>query len=36
MRSEKEMLDLILETAKQDDRIWIVILSDSRANPNSP
>lgn len=36
MRSEQEMLELILNTAKNDDRIRAVILNGSRANPNSP
>ncbi len=35
MRTEREMLDLILDTARQDDRIRAVILSGSRANPDS-
>ncbi len=34
MRTEREMLDLILETARQDDRIRAVILNGSRVNPN--
>lgn len=36
MRSEQEMLDLILETARQDDRIRAVIISGSRTNPDAP
>jgi aminoglycoside 6-adenylyltransferase len=36
MRSEQEMLDLILDTARNDDRIRAVILNGSRANPNAP
>jgi aminoglycoside 6-adenylyltransferase len=36
MRSEQEMLDLILNTAKNDDRIRAVIMNGSRANPNAP
>jgi aminoglycoside 6-adenylyltransferase len=36
MRSEKEMLDLILNTAKNDERIRAVIMNGSRANPNAP
>src|SRR5512140_1551248 len=36
MRSESEMLDLILETARQDERIRAVILNGSRANPHAP
>ena len=35
MRSEREMLDLILETARADERIRAVILSGSRANPEA-
>ena len=33
MRSDKQMLNLILETAMTDDRIRIVIMNGSRANP---
>ena len=36
MRSEREIFDLILETARQDERIRAVILNGSRANPDSP
>lgn len=36
MRSEQEILELILNTAKNDDRIRAVILNGSRANPNAP
>ncbi len=36
MRSEQEMFDLILATARQDERIRAVILNGSRANPNAP
>ncbi len=36
MRGEEEMLDLIVGTARKDDRIRAVILSGSRANPNAP
>jgi aminoglycoside 6-adenylyltransferase len=36
MRSEQQMLDLILTTAKEDDRIRAVIMNGSRANPNAP
>ena len=36
MRSEQEMLDLILRTAQNDDRIRAVIQNGSRANPNAP
>lgn len=35
MRSEKEMMDLILNTAKEDERIRAVILNGSRTNPNA-
>ena len=34
MRTEKEMMDLILTTAKEDERIRAVIMNGSRANPN--
>ena len=36
MRSEQEMLDLIVGTARDDDRIRVVIMNGSRANPNAP
>ena len=36
MRSEAEMLGLILSTAREDERIRAVILNGSRANPNAP
>ncbi len=36
MRSEREMLDLILETARKDERIRAVMMNGSRANPNAP
>ena len=35
MRSDKEMMDLILSIAREDDRIRAVILNGSRANPNA-
>ena len=35
MRSEQEMVDLIIETARQDERIRVVLLNGSRANPNA-
>jgi aminoglycoside 6-adenylyltransferase len=35
MRSEKEMMDLIMNTAKEDDRIRAVIMNGSRTNPNA-
>jgi aminoglycoside 6-adenylyltransferase len=36
VRSEREMVDLILETALKDERIRVVLLNGSRANPNAP
>jgi len=36
MRSEQAMLDLILNTARADERVRAVILNGSRANPNAP
>ena len=36
MRSEQEMLDLILNTVQDDDRIRVVIMNGSRTNPNAP
>ncbi len=36
MRSEQEMLDLIIHTAKDDDRIRAVIMNGSRVNPSAP
>jgi len=36
MRTEKEIFGIILNTAKEDDRIRAVILNGSRANPNAP
>lgn len=36
MRSEGQMYDLILSTARDDERIRAVILNGSRANPNAP
>jgi aminoglycoside 6-adenylyltransferase len=35
MRSEQEMLELILSTARQDERVRAVIMNGSRANPNA-
>ncbi|GEL77858.1 aminoglycoside 6-adenylyltransferase [Tenuibacillus multivorans] len=35
MRSEKEMMDLILGTAREDDRIRAVWMNGSRTNPNA-
>jgi aminoglycoside 6-adenylyltransferase len=36
MRSEKEILDLLLQTARGDDRIRAVVLNGSRASPTAP
>ncbi len=36
MRSEQEMLELIIDTAKNDELIRAVIMNGSRANPNAP
>lgn len=36
MRREKEMYDLILNTARSDERVRAVILDGSRANPDAP
>lgn len=36
MRTEQEMLELILDTAREDERIRAVIMNGSRANPNAP
>lgn len=36
MRTEKEMMDLILTTAQNDDRIRAVYMNGSRTNPNAP
>jgi len=36
MRSEQEMLDLILGTARADERIRAVIMNGSRTNPDAP
>ena len=36
MRSEREMLELILSVAERDERIRVVIMNGSRANPNAP
>lgn len=33
-RTETEMMNLILSTAKEDERVRAVILNGSRANPN--
>ncbi|HSF81233.1 MAG TPA: aminoglycoside 6-adenylyltransferase [Anaerolineales bacterium] len=36
MRSEQAMYELILQTARNDERVRAVILNGSRANPNAP
>ncbi|MFC0189517.1 aminoglycoside 6-adenylyltransferase [Fictibacillus aquaticus] len=36
MRSEREMMDLIIETAEKDDRIRAVYMNGSRTNPRAP
>ena len=36
MRTEQEMYELIINTAKQDDRIRAVYMNGSRTNPNVP
>ena len=36
MRSEQEMYDLILDTARNDPRVRAVVLNGSRVNPNAP
>ena len=36
MRSEREMLDLIVDVARNDDRIRAVIMNGSRTDPNAP
>lgn len=36
MRTEQEMMDLILETARRDSRVLAAYLKDSRANKNVP
>ena len=36
MRSEQEMLQLILDYTSRDDNIRVVLLNGSRANPNAP
>ena len=36
MRSEQDMFELIVDTARGDERIRAVILNGSRANPNAP
>lgn len=36
MRSEKEMLELIINTAREDSRIHAVYMNGSRTNKNAP
>jgi aminoglycoside 6-adenylyltransferase len=36
MRSESEMLNLILDTARRDERVRAVIMNGSKINPNAP
>lgn len=36
MRTEQEMYDLILGVARQDERVRVVAMNGSRANPNAP
>ena len=36
MRSEQEMRDLIINTAREDERVRAVIMNGSRTNPNAP
>lgn len=36
MRTEKEMYDLIINTAKEDERIRAVYMNGSRTNVNAP
>lgn len=36
MRTEQEMMDLIVTTAQADERIRVAIMNGSRANPNAP
>ncbi|KGX84201.1 hypothetical protein N784_14515 [Pontibacillus litoralis JSM 072002] len=36
MRNEQEMVDLIINTAKEDERIRAVYMNGSRTNPNVP
>jgi aminoglycoside 6-adenylyltransferase len=36
MRSEQEMMDLIINVAKEDERIRAVLMVGSRANPSVP
>lgn len=36
IRTEQEMMELIIHTAKEEPRIRAAVLSGSRANPNAP
>ncbi len=36
MRSEKEMLDLILDIARNEEAVRVVVMNGSRVNPNAP
>lgn len=36
MRSDKEMFDIIIHTARSDDRVLAAYLKGSRTNPNVP
>ena len=36
MRSEEDMMHLILQVAKDDERVRAVYLNGSRTNPNAP
>ena len=36
MRTEQEMFNLILDFARDDERIRVVTMNGSRANPNAP
>lgn len=36
MRTEQEMMDLILDTAKSDNRVLAAYLKGSRTNPKAP
>ncbi len=36
MRSESEMLDLIIDTARKDERVRAVVMNGSRVNPSAP
>lgn len=36
LRTEQEMFDLIINTAKEDERILAVMLNGSRSDPHAP